>query len=285
MTTDEAGPDKEAAAGPVSGGGAAKAEKREGEAVPGGGGGPVTLIESERGIEAEEKGDRPDRERVETDEAIQTATPPGETPPASPLTLPEGPPPWPRPEGTLGDIDLFVEVALAKETQVRCENGLVSKGPSPERTAMLQITPTICTIHGRFPPDSEASAQIQVQASQDIVCRLGLPGKLRCAPRPAPLQPPPEAPVAAPGERVDLDLRVPLARSVEVTCAENKRQTALIRERILLTDIAQGECRVMATLPDGVQEGTFTLDRSKAVVCLRAERAGRLRCSDAIALP
>ena len=301
VPTDQAGPDKAAAAGPVT----VKRGEQGGAGEPpeltSGGGGPVTIIEEEAELVAKDEGaaPRPERELVETDKAIQ----PGEPDPtgakgaagapqagsaggAAAEGLPEvGPPPWPRPEGTLGENDLFVEVSLARSVKLSCAGGLELKGSNPERVAMMQIPAGKCTVEARFPPDETATALIEVAATTDLICRLGLPGKLRCVPREAPRPPAVEARAVAAGQPVDIELRVPLARAIELSCAGSREISATMRERVMMEQAPAGPCRVKAILPDGDFTGTFEANRSKSVICLRAEKRGALRCSDAIPLP
>lgn len=301
VPTDQAGPDKAAAAGPVT----VRRSEAGGEAPPealgGGPGGPVTIIEEEAELVAKDEGaaPRPEREQVATDAAIRPEGGPeageagagqaqaaGTGAPGAEAAAPTiGPPPWPRPEGTLGENDLFVEVSLARAVKLSCAGGLELKGNNPERVAMMQIPSGKCTIEARFPPDETATALIDVAATTDLICRLGLPGKLRCVPREAPKAAPIEARSVAAGEPVDIELRVPLARAIELRCSGDRQVSATMRERVMLEQTPAGPCQVKAILPDGDFSGSFEANRSKSVICLRADKRGALRCSDAIPLP
>jgi hypothetical protein len=287
VATDQAGPDQAANAGPVT--------VRGGGDVPGDGvaeappAGPVTVLPEEEGLTPTDDGaaPRPDRALALTDDPIQPGAPPpgaeGAAAP-TPITPKEGPPPWPRPEGTLGPHDLFVEVALARSVALACDNGLSQAGRSPERVAMMQIPAGRCTVSATFPPDEDARAQVMVDRSMDMICRIALPGQLRCAQREHGRAPAP-TPAAAPGAAVDIELRAPLARAVELRCGQGFSRGVTAKERILAEQAPSGTCEVSVVFPEGVWTGTFSADRNKSVICLRGNTVGKLRCSDAIPLP
>jgi serine/threonine-protein kinase len=298
VPTDQAGPDQAANAGPVT--------VRAGGDTPGDGvaeappGGPVTVLPGEEGLTPADEGaaPRPDRALALTDDPIEPAAAPGAEgaaaatdpaalpdPAAPPAPPKEGPPPWPRPDGTLGPHDLFVEVALARSVALSCDNGLSQAGRTPERVAMMQIPAGRCTVSATFPPDEDARAQVMVDKSMDLICRIALPGQLRCAQREIGRAPAPAAPAAAPGSAVDIELRAPLARALELRCGQGFSRGVTSRERILAEQVPSGTCEVTVVFPEGAWTGTFSADRNKSVICLRGNTVGKLRCSDAIPLP
>ncbi len=277
VPTDQAGSDKAAAAGPASGGGRkgdSKAPSSAGE------GGAVTIIEAEAGITAPDDGKpRPDREQVAEDKAIDTqkdASSPfdngtGElsSPPASPFA--GGPPPWPRPEGTLGDFDLFVEVPLAESVKLTCKNGLTMTGPSPFRAAIMKSPATQCSVTANLRGGRSATAAVDLKSPLDLICRNGFKDELRCSPRPTSAGG--EAGVEELQEVTStlstLRVRIPLARTVSVSCSGGRQNSGTDIEWLELTDIPAGGCSVSALLPDGKYEGDFLLVKNAEMVCLR----------------
>jgi|GEM_PF-4522493 len=309
VPTDEAGSDKEAAAGPASGGGK---ERGPDDPPPDPSGDTtVTVIQAEANLQVEEsEKDRPDRERVDTDKAIDTereATSPiddgsGGTRDANSPAVDDagvaevvevGPPPWPRPGGTLGELDLYVEVPLAEKVEVRCTNGLSMSGPSAFRAAIMQTTPTTCVVSASLRGGRVARTSLDLDRTRDLVCRHGFHESLRCADRPTgrPVEPqlPSDADLAE--VRVDIRVKIPLARTADVICAEGARESGIDVEWLELTNVAIGTCTVEATMPDGAYTGRFLVDQNAEVMCLRdfsgaPDDAGRrpLRCAAATAL-
>jgi len=301
VPTDQAGPDQAAAAGPAGPGKKGKA----GEAPPPDiGPSDVTVLEAEAGIEAKDEGaeERPDRELVETDEAIdpdKKASSPiddGSVPldqdavaddaPGELEAIPGGPPPWPRPAGTLGDFDLFVEVPLAQKLVLKCTNGLTMEGPSAFRAAIMKSTPTECVAEASMRGDIVAQAPIVVDRTLDLICRHGFHTDLRCVERPTGRDLGNELPDAVELEPKlsDIRVRAPLASSMRVSCVG--RSEAEDVERLQLTQVGVGPCKVTAELPDGAYAGTFMVVENAEFMCMRdfsgppdAEGRRPLRCA------
>ena len=300
VPTDEAGADKVAAAGPASSGGPRDPDQQPDPS----GASQVTIIQAEAGIEVEESDKpRPDRERVETDEAIDPnksasaiddgmgSTRDADAPGMEPEEM--GPPPWPRPNGTLGELDLFVEVPLAEAVELRCVNGLSMTGPSAFRAAIMQSTPTTCVVSASLRGDRLARTSLDLDQSRDLICRSGFHESLRCTDRPtgrnvqAPL--PTDAELA--DRAVDIRVRVPLAQTADLLCGDGARQSGINVEWLELDRVPVGMCSIEATMPDGPYLGQFPVTQNADVVCLRdfsgkADTKGRrtLRCAEATTL-
>lgn len=285
VATEQAGPDKAARAGPAT----MKARDDEAPedeqpmpAAEGSEPGGATILEQEAGIDADDgRTERPDRELVETDDRIR----PGDDGVEAGAELPQdavvdgedseaseggGPQPWPRPEGTLGAFDLFVEVPMANGLRVSCDNGLVQDGPSPFRVSILQSTPARCLVTGVMRGERPATAVVRLDRSLDLVCRHGFEGELRCVDRPSGRDVRPE-PVIDPLDDglSDLRVRVPLARSVDVVCAGGERRSGIDVEWLEFSDVREGSCTVSAQLPDGAYGATFPVSRNAEFLCLR----------------
>ena len=307
VATDEAGPDKAAAAGPVSsGGGEPNPDARsQGDTK-------VTVIQAEKGIDAPESDrERPERELVETDEAIDPqksgspiddgtdaeadAAPPSEAaeppPPAAEPSV--GPPPWPRPAGTLGEYDLFVEVPLAEKVELRCTNGLSMTGPSAFRAAIMQSTPTRCVATATLPGRRLARTTIDLKQTNDLICRYGYGESLRCNERPTGRN----YEVALPSDaeleeqRADIRVRIPLALTADIECAGGQRQSGIDVQWLDFAQVKVGRCTVEVTLPDGPFSGSFDVTQNGEFICLRDPAAESpdpsrrpIRCSEVQAL-
>lgn len=306
VPTDQAGPDQAAAAGPRSSSGK---ERGPDDPPPSGADAPpVTIIEAEAGLEPVDEGEeRRERELVDSDEAIDT-----EKAPTSPIDdgstaaraeqvgsaepdfgLEVGPPPWPRPAGTLGEHDLFVEVPLADGLEVRCTNGLSMRGPSRFRAAIMQSTSATCVITATLRGGRTATSTVELDRTRDLICRHGFHETLRCAPRQGQRSDQPEPPPEATLDSVQSDIRVriPLAQTVDVVCGDGTRDSGVDVEWIALNGVAVGTCRVDATMPDGRYAGAFHVTQNAELICLRdfsgtTDGSGRrpLRCAEATAL-
>ena len=283
VPTDQAGPDQAANAGPVS---TVRSEAGAGADAPpsGAGASGVTVLEQEAGIEPVDQGaPRPERELALTDDAIRPA---GAPEAGGPPLEAAGPPPWPRPPGTLGDFDLFVEVPLAARVQLRCDNGLEMLGRAADRAALMQSPATGCAVEAMMVDGDALQARVELSATADLICRRGLGAELRCAPRigrerGAPEEGPRHAALEpASGGKLDLVVTVPMARSLEVACSNGERRSGLRLEEVVFQQVTPARCEVTALLPDGGYLGSFTADRSMPVVCLRDTTNKLLRCTE-----
>jgi hypothetical protein len=298
QATDQAGPDQAAKAGPVT----SASKKREDEPPADGvstgptATGPVTILDEEAGIEAEDDGaPRPERELATTDEAIQPGDGAAEGapdgPPAEPFDprrgtdQPSGPPPWPRPPGTLGDIDLFVEVPLATEVRLSCTSGIAALGVSPERVGIMQTVPSACTVTATMADGATASVEYLFEKSMDLVCRRLRESELSCAARiereREEEEPPPGEPEGPNAQgTIDIVVSVPLATSLEVICEDGSRRSGLRIERLEFPRVRPGRCKVTALLPDGGYMGEFVAQHSAPVICMRDTVKHELRCAE-----
>ena len=283
VATDQAGPDQAAAAGPAGPGKEEKSIPESTNVAPS----DVTVLDVEAGIEAEDETveERPDRELVETDEAIDL-----DKKPSSPIddgsepleddgsagaeliasaAIPGGPPPWPRPAGTLGDFDLFVEVPLALKIELKCTNGLSMNGPSSFRAAIMKTTPTECVVNANLKGDILAQAPLQVDRTLDLICRHGFHTDLRCVERPTGRDLSLELPDAVELEPrlSDIRVRAPLATSMQVTCIGAGAAEDV--ERLELTQVGIGPCKITAEMPDGPYSGTFMVTENAEFMCMR----------------
>jgi hypothetical protein len=298
QATDQAGPDQAAKAGPATSASKKRDDEPPGDEVSTGptAEGAVTILDEEAGIEPEDEGGpRPERELAPTDEAIQPGeaaqTAAADGPPEEPFDprrgtdQPSGPPPWPRPPGTLGELDLFVEVPLATEVRLHCASGIAALGVSPERVGIMQTVPSACTVTATMADGATASVEYLFERSMDLVCRRLREDELSCAARierereDEPLPPgKPEGPNAQ--GTIDIVVTVPLATSLEVICEDGSRRSGLRIERLEFPRVRPGRCKVTALLPDGGYMGEFVAQHSVPVVCMRDTVKHELRCAE-----
>ncbi len=211
-------------------------------------------------------------EDVEADaEVIADASLAPVVPTAPPVEGMVGPPPWPRPAGTLGEHDLFVEVPLANSLELRCTNGLSMRGPSPFRAAIMQSSPARCVVEAKLRDGKTARSAIRLDRTLDLICRYNYHDTLRCADRPTgrnvALPMPSDDALAQ--RRSDIRVRVPLALSAEVTCTEGKQESGVDIEWLELSQVAVGICNVTSTMPDGNYGGSFVVTKNAEILCLR----------------
>jgi len=356
VATDDAGPSKAAAAGPV----APRGDEPDPEAVADGAAVSqgVTVIEAEAGIAAadSEKSDEAGaaRELVATDEAIdpeKNDSPLGEgsdaeatdADAADPETAPEASDdggeqvdgeavaaeatadavdvdpvpaveavveapevvseevlepveekrrPWPRPAGTLGEYDLFVEVPLAEEVELRCTNGLSMAGSSAFRESITQSTRTTCVVSARMRGNRTVRTSVELFQTLDLICR-SFGESLRCSERPtgrsvADLFPTDEQ---LADRLADIRVRTPLARTVDIVCADGARESGIDMEWTEFSKVPIGSCTVDTTMPDGAYRGKFVVTGNVEIICLRdfsgspdTKGIRPLRCAEATAL-
>jgi hypothetical protein len=306
--TNQDGSDKEAMAGPASSSGS---EDRKDNPDPSSGP-QTTVISAEKSIEAEDEDrSRGKTEVVDSDKAIDLekaatspiddggdgsrSVPPGaaDAVPVAEEVVEIGPPPWPRPAGTLGEFDLFVEVPLAESVRLRCTNGLSMEGPSPFRAAIMQSTPTTCVAEADLRDGRTSSATVELDRTLDLICRYNYHDTLRCSDRPSgrnvAVPKPSEEDLA--GRTAHIRVRIPLALSAEVVCPGDNRASGVDIEWLELSKVAIGRCSVEATMPDGAYQGLFVVTKNAEVMCLRdfsgaPDARGRrpLRCGEATAL-
>jgi hypothetical protein len=351
VVTDEAGPSKAAAAGPV----APRQDMPDPEAVANGAdvSKGVTVIEAEAGMDVadSEKADEagPERELVETDEAIdpeKEASPiadgadaealDADAAPDAPADVGEGEDgelvavdatadavpldvvpaveavveapevvfeeyldpveekrrPWPRPAGTLGEYDLFVEVPLAEEVELRCTNGLSMTGSSAFRESITQSTRATCVVSAQMRGDRTLRTSVELVQTLDLICR-SFGDSLRCSERPtgravADLFPT-EDQLA--DRLADIRVRTPLARTVDIVCADGARESGIDMEWTEFSGVPIGSCTVDTTMPDGAYRGTFVVTGNVEIICLRdfsgspdTKGIRPLRCAEATAL-
>ncbi len=199
------------------------------------------------------------------------------------VNQPSGPPPWPRPAGSLGALDFFVEVPLATRVHLSCDNGISLDGVSPERVAIMQTTAGACGLEAEMSDGTIAQAEYAFESSVDLICRRLRINELSCTPRLARERDDDAAQADAPpldGGPIDLMVEVPLATSLEVLCESGARRSGLRQERLSFEGLPPGRCKVTALMPDGGYMGEFVARRSAPVLCLRDQHAHVLRCSE-----
>ena len=209
------------------------------------------------------------------DAVLETASPPdavAEVMPPTDEPMPMvGPPPWPRPAGTLGEFDLFVEVPLAESVQLRCTNGLSMEGPSRFRAAIMQSSGTRCVVTAGLRDGSNATVAVQLDRTLDLICRYNYHETLRCADRPTSWNP--SLPIPSEDElrkpRSDIRVRVPLALSAEISCEGGKQTSGVDIEWLELNQVSVGTCTVKSSMPDGVYGGSFVVNKNAEILCLR----------------
>ena len=229
--------------------------------------------------------------------ALDVEVPPEVVVPAAPPSAdPEplaGPPPWPRPAGTRGEHDLFVEVPLAESVQLRCTNGLSMRGPSRFRAAIMQSNPTRCVVSAGLRDGSTATVTLQLDRTLDLICRYNFHETLRCSDREKGTEvvlPTPSEQELAP-KRFHVRVRVPLALSAEVVCNDGTQDSGVDVEWLEVSQVMVGLCRVSSTMPDGSYTGSFNVTKNSEVLCLRdfsgpldTDERRPLRCAETTVL-
>ena len=133
----------------------------------------------------------------------------------------------------------------------------------------MKSTKTRCVAQARMRNGVLAQTPIELDQPLDLICRHGFHSDLRCVQRPTGKDLVPVLPdsVALDPSLFDVRVRAPLAVSMRVSCVG--RSDARDVERIELSQVSKGLCKVTADMPDGAYSGAFLVKDNSEFVCWR----------------